>query len=199
MQRWILCCPYLPIFGNRLCTSSALFDLMILFAASLKIPLQYRWWHLDVLADDHDSNWMWWSEVCRIKPKLSKIAELIHDMCTPPVLIWSFCLCPYNHEKINTSSVQSGGGQQSFALKCKSCREIFDSTASYSQLERRLHRLAQGTGRADPSNMAELTFQPRGDMATGILLELDILGETLEQWFSLFFIILHYSLRNNEE
>ena len=50
--------------------------------------------------------------------------------------------------------------------------------------------MAQGTGRADPSNMAELTFQPRGDMATGILLELDTLSETLEQLFSLFFIIL---------
>ena len=46
------------------------------------------------------------------------------------------------------------------------------------KLEHRIHRLAQGAGRADPSNMAELTFQPRGDMATGILLELDTLGET---------------------
>ena len=46
--------------------------------------------------------------------------------------------------------------------------------------EHHIHRLAQGTGRADPSNTAELTFQPRGDMATGILLELDTLGETLE-------------------
>ena len=45
--------------------------------------------------------------------------------------------------------------------------------------EHRKHRLAQGTGRADPSNMAELTFQLRCDMATGILLELDTLGETL--------------------
>ena len=49
-------------------------------------------------------------------------------------------------------------------------------TASYSQLEHCIHRLAQGTGRADPSNMAELTFQPRGNMVTGILLELDTLG-----------------------
>ena len=65
MQRWILYCPCLPIFGNCL--------------------------------------------------------------CTPPVLIWSLCLCPHNYEKINTrtgGSVQSGGGQQSIAFKCKSCREI---------------------------------------------------------------------------
>ena len=41
-----------------------------------------------------------------------------------------------------------------------------------------IHRLTQGTGRADLSNMAKLTFQPRCDMATGILLELDKLGET---------------------
>ena len=31
-----------------------------------------------------------------------------------------------------------------------------------------------------PSNIAELTFQPRCDMATGILLELDTLCEALE-------------------
>ena len=98
--------------------------------AHCKTLLQYRWWQLDVLAENHDSSWMWWSEICNVNPKLSKFAELIHDMCTPPVLIWSFCLCPYNHEKINTSSVQSGGGQQSFALKCKSCRGIFDSTGT---------------------------------------------------------------------
>ena len=42
-----------------------------------------------------------------------------------------------------------------------------------------IHRFAQGTGRADPSNMAELTFQQRCDMTTGIFLELDTLGETL--------------------
>ena len=60
--------------------------------------------------------------------------------------------------------------------------------ASYSQLEYRIHRLAQGTGRADPSYMEELTFQQRGDMATGILRELDPLGETLEKLFSLFLL-----------
>ena len=38
--------------------------------------------------------------------------------------------------------------------------------------------------------MAEFTFQPRGDMATGILLELDTLGELLELLFSLFLSIL---------
>ena len=50
--------------------------------------------------------------------------------------------------------------------------------------------------------MEELTFQPRGDMATGILLELDTLGETLEQLFWLFFIILIIRIgliRNNKE
>ena len=66
---------------------------------------------------------MWWSEICSIKPKFSKFAEVIHDMCTPIVLIWSFCLCPYNHEKINTSSVQSGGGRQSFASNAKAAEE----------------------------------------------------------------------------
>ena len=63
-----------------------------------------------------------------------------------------------------------------------------------------IHRLAQGTRCADPSNMPELTFQPRRDMTTGILLELDTVGETLEQLFSLFLIILIIILgiiRNN--
>ena len=87
-----------------------------------------------------------------------------------------------------SGSVQPGGGQQSIAFKCKSCRGIFDSTASYRQ--HRIHHLAQSTGCSDPSNMAEFTFQQRGDMATGILRELDPLGETLEQLFSLFPIIL---------
>ena len=106
--------------------------------------------------------------------------SVIRILCTPPVLIRSFCLCPYNHEKINTSSVQSGGGQQSFAFKCKSCRGIFDSTGSYSQHEHSIHHLPQGTGRADPSNIAEFTFQQRCDMATGILREMDTLSETLK-------------------
>ena len=59
LQRWILCCQYLLIFGNRFVhTSSAL---IILIEASLKTLSQHRWWQLDVLADDHYSNWMkWW-------------------------------------------------------------------------------------------------------------------------------------------
>ena len=80
----------------------------------------------------------------------------------------------------------------------RAARGIFDSlTASYSQLGHRIQSLAQGTGRVDPSNMAELTVQPRGDMATGILLELDTLGETLEQSFFIILHYSHYSLRNN--
>ena len=70
-------------------------------------------------------------------------------------------------ETLKSGSIQSGGGQQYTAFKCKSCRGIFDSTASYRQ--HRINKLAQGTGCVDPSNMAEFTFQSRGDMATGIL------------------------------
>ena len=61
----------------------------------------------------------------------------------------------------------------------------FDSTASYSRLE---HYLAQGTGRADPSNMAEFTFQQLGDMATGILLELDTAG--VSRWDIVIIILI---------
>ena len=61
-----------------LCTSSALFDLIIIpLAASLKTLSQHHWWQLDVLADDHDKTWMWWSEICSIKPKLSKFAKYL--------------------------------------------------------------------------------------------------------------------------
>ena len=183
--------------GTVLCTSSALFDLILLFAASLKTLLQYRWWQLDVLADDHDSSWMWWSEICSIKPKLSKFAELIHDMCTPPLLIWSFCLCLYNHEKINTSSVQS----QSAPSNARAAEESL--TARLHTVTWTPHTPFGARNRTRwSSNMEELTFQPRGDMATGILLELDTLGETLEQLFWLFFIILIIRIgliRNNKE
>ena len=51
---------------------------------------------------------------------------------------------------------------------------------SFTAREHSIHRLAQGTGHTDPSNMVEFTLQPHGDMTTGILLELDTLGEILE-------------------
>ena len=73
------------------------------------------------------------------------------------------------------TSLQSGGGQQSIAFQCKSCFGVFDSTNAYRA--HRVHRLAVGTGCADPLSMTELTFQRRGNMATGILRELEPLGE----------------------
>ena len=57
-------------------------------------------------------------------------------------------------------------------------RGIVDRTASYRQRHR--HYLAQGTGCADLINIAEFIFQPRGEMATGILRKLDTLGEKLK-------------------
>ena len=88
----------------------------------------------------------------------------------------------------NTGSVLSGGGQQSIAFKCKCCSGVFDSTAAYRQ--HRIHPLAQGKGCADPHNMAEFTFQLRGDVATGILRELDVLGTRWETLSSLFILSL---------
>jgi len=73
------------------------------------------------------------------------------------------------------ASFQSGGGQQSIAFKCKSCAGVFDSMAAYRA--HRVHRTAIGTGCEDPRSMIELTYQRRGDMATGILRELDPLGK----------------------
>ena len=60
---------------------------------SLHCPCRWSWLKLNVMK--------WDLEICSKKLKLSKFAESIHDMCTPPMLIWSFGLCPYNHEKIN--------------------------------------------------------------------------------------------------
>ena len=48
-----------PLCAHLQCS----FDHSRLIAASLKTLLQHRWWRLDVLADDHDSNWMQWSEI----------------------------------------------------------------------------------------------------------------------------------------
>ena len=41
-----------------------------------------------------------------------------------------------------------------------------------------------------PSKMAQFTFYPRGDIATGLLRELNTLGELLGKLYSLFSIIL---------
>ncbi len=74
------------------------------------------------------------------------------------------------------ASYQSSGGQQSIAFKCKSCAGVFDSMTAYRAHS--VHRLAIGTGCDDlRSSMTELTSHWRGDMATGILRELDPLGK----------------------
>ena len=81
----------------------------------------------------------------------------------------------------NTSSDQSGGGQQIIASqsKSKSCRDLIDPLACDRGC---------ADDAADPCNMAEFTFQPRRDMATGIWWQLDTLGELL----NLIILIMNY-------
>ena len=106
-------------------------------------------------------------------------------------LIWSVCLWPCNHEKIKKwqHSIWRRTAIHRLQMQCKSCRGIFDRTASYSLI----HQLAQGTGFADPSNMANFTFQRHGyrDISG-----LDTLGETFG---ILILIILNCSHRKNEK
>ena len=100
MQRYILCCPYLPIFGSRFVRVS-IADLNIL-------PVSFQLWE-----DNHQQRSIWtrfWRRTA------------IHR------------------------------------LQSKSCRGIFDSTASKRKLVHCIHLLAQGTGCPHPSNMAEFTF-----------------------------------------
>ena len=186
------------ISGTVLCTSSALFDLIILFAASLETLLQYRWWQLEVLADDRDSSWMWGSEICSIKPNFRNLPNW-YTICAHLQCWFDHSACVLTTTRRSTLAA--------FNLKEDSnpapsnARAAEESlTASYSQLEHCIHRLAQGTGRADPSNMAELTFR-HGDMATAYR---DI-ARTGHTWRDIGIIILiipncsHYSPRNNWE
>ena len=87
---------------------------------------------------------------------------------------FAFSVCDLTAMR-RSASFQPGGGQQSIAFKCKSCAGVFDSMTAYRA--HRVHRLAIGTGCDDLRSMTELTFQRRGDMATGILREVDPFGK----------------------